>query len=123
MEIPKGHTAVMPYLILKDAAGFIDFTQTIFNASLTHKGMRDNTNVIQHAEININGSTIMCADATEQFVQANANMFIYVGNADDTYHRAIELGAKSVTELSNQDYGRTCGIEDKWGNVWWVTSI
>ena len=32
MTIPEGYQAVMPYLILKNAEGFIDFTEKVFNA-------------------------------------------------------------------------------------------
>lgn len=123
MEIPKGHTAVMPYLILNDATGFIGFTEHVFGASLKHKELRENTAIIMHAEIIINGSTIMFAQATEQFGEATGNLFVYVDNADDTYKKALSHGATTIMELSNQSYGRTCGVTDPCGNVWWVTSI
>lgn len=123
MEIPKGHTAVMPYLILNDAPGFIGFTENVFGATQTHKSLRENTTVIMHAEIVINGSTIMFAEATEQYSKVTANLFVYVDNADETYKKALTHGATALMELSNQSYGRTCGITDPYGNVWWITAI
>ena len=41
MEIPKGHQAVMPYLMVEDAAKFIEFTKDVFDAELTYRGERD----------------------------------------------------------------------------------
>jgi len=52
-----------------------------------------------------------------------ASLFIYVNNADFSYAKALELGCTSVMELSDQPYGRTCGVKDVFGNVWWITSI
>ena len=34
MNIPEGHQAVMPYLMLDDAAGFIQFIKDVFDAEI-----------------------------------------------------------------------------------------
>lgn len=125
MKLPKGHQIVMPYLMVKGALKFLEFVKTVFNAKLTtdmHKLREDGATVI-HAEVTIGGSTIMFTDATEQWREQTANLFVYVDNADETYKKAIDSGAISVMELSDQDYGRTCGVTDPVGNVWWITSI
>nr|WP_294943583.1 VOC family protein [uncultured Mucilaginibacter sp.] len=123
MEIPKVHQAIMPYLMLKNAAGFIEFTKTVFNADAGMQRMRDDVDTIMHAEIMISGSTIMFCQASDQWAVANANLFIYVEDADETYSLAIVNGAATVMGLSDQDYGRTCGVTDPFGNTWWITSI
>ena len=64
VNIPTGYQQVMPYLIVENAAAFIDFTQTVFGATLKEKHMRDE-HTIMHAEISIGESVIMLADATE----------------------------------------------------------
>ena len=123
MNIPKTHQAVMPYVIVDDAAKLIDFAKKVFDAALNFTELRDDTEKIRHAEIQIDGSTIMLADATDEWKQQPANLFVYVEDADDTYNSALENGATSLMELSDQIYGRTCGITDPVGNVWWITSI
>ncbi len=123
MNIPKGHQAVMPYLILKGAQSFISFTQKVFNAAVLSQHLRADQKTIMHAEIQINGSTIMFAEATEQFEPQNANLFVYVENADESFEAAKANGATVLMELSNQDYGRTCGVTDPTGNIWWITSV
>lgn len=125
MDLPKGHQVVMPYLMVKGALKFIDFVKGVFHAELTtsmHK-LREDGAAVVHSEVTIGGSTIMFTDATEQWKEQTANLFVYVDNADDTYKRAIDRGATTVMELSNKDYGRTCGVTDPFGNVWWITSI
>lgn len=123
MKVPEGYQTVMPYLIVNGAAKFIEFTKEVFNAieNKQRRSMRDE-NTIMHSEIRIGRSTIMFADSTEKFEQQTAGMFIYVENADETFNKAIDQGTKVVMELSDQDYGRTCGVKDPFGNVWWITS-
>lgn len=123
MEIPNMHQAVMPYLLLQNAAGFIDFTKSVFDAGVVMQKNHDQGNLIMHAEINISGSTIMFCDAPDEQRIATANLFVYVDDADKAYQRAVENGATTVIELSNQDYGRTCGVRDPTGNTWWITSV
>jgi PhnB protein len=123
MNIPKNHQPVMPYLMLDDGAGFINFTKKVFDAQLTYNKLREDNTTIIHSEIQIDGCTIMFCDATGQWKPQVANLFVYVKNADETYHIALANGATTVMELSNQDYGRTCGVTDPFGNTWWITSV
>jgi uncharacterized glyoxalase superfamily protein PhnB len=121
-KIPEDYQTVTTYLIIKDAASFIQFMQTVFNAEVVNKHMR-NENIIMHAELKIGNSMIMLADSTPQYAPANANLFIYVEDADATYKNAIDNGAATVTELANQSYGRSGGVKDSFGNTWWITSV
>lgn len=124
MKIPSGHQPVMPYLILHDAEEFIIFTKNVFNAAEVFKSYReDDDETIMHAEVRINGCNIMFADTTEDFEAANANLFIYVDDADATFQKALDNGATVVTNLADQSYGRSGGVEDPFGNVWWITSM
>ncbi|HEU5053930.1 MAG TPA: VOC family protein [Hanamia sp.] len=122
MNIPKGYQAVMPYLILKDAAGFIDFTAKVFHAQLMNKHLREDNQTVMHAEVNISGSVIMFAEATEQYPVQTANLFVYVDDADETYNVALHNAATSINEPADQPYGRSCGVKDPFGNSWWITS-
>ena len=123
MKIPNGHQAIMPYLMLESADKFIDFTTKVFDAKVTFKKFRDDTDVIMHSELQINGSTIMFCDSTDKWKTETANLFIYVDNADETYKKALSEGATTVMEPADQDYGRGCGVTDPGGNVWWITSV
>jgi uncharacterized glyoxalase superfamily protein PhnB len=109
MKIPEGYQQVMPYLIVKDAAGFMRFMENVFGAKEKFKMMRGE-------------SVIMLADSTDAFKPRTAGMFVYVEDADETYHKALNEGATSIMLPSDQEYGRTCGITDPFGNVWWPTA-
>lgn len=117
-----GHQTIMPYLIIKNAASFIEFAKAVFHMelqALTHHS----EGVIMHAELRNEGSTIMLADATEDFLPMPAGLFIYVHNADEIYQLALKNGAISIMEPSDQNYGRAAGVKDNWGNTWWITSL
>lgn len=121
MKIPEGYQQIMPYLIVKDAPGFMRFMENVFGAKEKFKMMRDEK-LIAHAEMSVDDSVIMLADATDEFKPRTAGMFIYVENADETYDKALAEGATSIMPPSDQEYGRTCGITDAFGNVWWPTT-
>ena len=122
MKIPEGYNTVMPYLIVTDAAAFKKFMESTFDAKEKMVVMRDNTDIIMHGEVTVGQSTIMFAQVTEEFKQAHAGMFIWVENSDITYQKALDLGSTSIMPPANQDYGRSCGVKDPFGNTWWITS-
>ena len=121
MNIPKGHNAVMPYLMMEDAAGFIEFIKAVFNAEMSQQDTRDG--IVGHCEAQISGGTIMFSQSRDQWTPQTANMFVYVENADETYAKAVENGAETVMPPDDQEYGRSCGVTDPFGNVWWITSV
>ena len=123
VKIPEGNQAVMPYLMLHGAEKFMAFAQEVFGASVSRDIHRQPDGSIMHAEIMINGSTIMCCDAKAPWQPSPANLFVYVKSADETYEKALAAGATSLMGLSDQNYGRTCGITDPFGNTWWVTNV
>ncbi|HTM66582.1 MAG TPA: VOC family protein [Flavipsychrobacter sp.] len=121
LNIPQGYQQVMPYLILKDPQRFIDFTARVFGAKGKTRQMKGDK--IGHAEILIGENCIMFGGSTEDWSVMTAGLFIYVEDADATYQKAMEAGAETVMELSDQGYGRTCGVKDPEGNTWWITSV
>ena len=121
LQLPEGYNTVMPYLIVKDALGLMQFLEEVFGAEEKMRVMADNGQ-LRHGEVLRNESCIMIAEASDQWTVQNAGMFIYVGNADDTYKKALAAGASSIMEPVNQTYGRSCGVTDPQGNTWWITS-
>jgi PhnB protein len=122
VNIPEGYQQIMPYLIVENASGFIEFTQKVFDAEETSKTMRTE-NVIMHAEIKIGNSVIMLADANKQFSPRPAGLFIYVDDCDAIYQKALNNGATTTTPPADQSYGRSAGVQDAYGNTWWMTSV
>jgi PhnB protein len=122
MKIPEGLQAVMPYLILHNAAGFIDFTRSVFGAVEIIRHVVEGGNGIMHAQVKIVDSTIMFADATDKWPVQTANMFVYVDDCDETYRKAIDNNAETIMQPGDQPYGRSCGVKDAYGNTWWITA-
>ena len=122
MKLPSGHQQVMPYLILEGVEAFIAFSKEVFGAKETFRRMRDEKKIM-HAEIQIGTVTIMIADVTDEWHTQAGGLFIYVDDADATYQKALQHGASSVMEMSTQDYGRTGGCKDPFGNIWWITTV
>ena len=121
LKIPEGYQRVMPYLIIKDAAGFMKFMHNVFGAEEKMKHMRDE-HIIMHAEITIGECVIMFADATGDYEPRTGGFFIYVSDADAVYNDAIAKGATAGSPMSDQPYGRSGGVIDPFGNTWWITT-
>lgn len=124
VNIPEGYPQITPYLVLPNAPAFIEFMQHVFDAEERYKVFRDEeSNVIMHAELAVVTGVVMVADATDQFKQQNAGIYIYVDDCDSRYAQALKHGATTVMPPADQSYGRSAGILDPFGNTWWVTSV
>ncbi len=91
VNFPADYQHVMPYLILKDAAGFMDFMQNVFDVKEKAKHMRGD--IIMHGEVLVGDSVIMFAEATDAFATTPAGLFVYVQDADTTFVHALAAGA------------------------------
>jgi uncharacterized glyoxalase superfamily protein PhnB len=120
MPLPKESPTVIPYIIVDNAASFIAFAEVVLGASVHELHMRDE-HKIQHAELSVGNSTIMCCDTTDEWQSSTSGVFVYVENADISFQKAVDLGAKVIMPLENKEYGRTCGVQDPFGNTWWLT--
>jgi len=50
------------------------------------------------------------------------NLFLWVDDADALVERAVSAGARLVTPVADQQYGRSGGVEDPFGLTWWITT-
>jgi PhnB protein len=119
MAIPEHYSPVMPYLVVSDAEGFIDFIRTVFNAE---EKLRVNTEdgSVMHCEYSINGGTIMFGQAGGEWPPFTCGMFLVVKDVDGLYAKGVAAGATGNQEPGDRGYGRAAGFIDKWGNQWWL---
>jgi PhnB protein len=122
MEIPKGHQTLMPYFIVDGADRFRDFVKAVFNAAITYEDTAPD-GTIGHCEARIGDSTIMFGGSGGPWKPRTSDLFIYVNDADEVYQKALNNGAATVLQPENKSYGRSCGVTDPFGNIWWITSI
>lgn len=123
MKNYKDQQTILPYLMLENAAAFIGFVQIVFNARVLLLNTGADKKTVLNAEIQIGHTVFLLSEAKDKYGKAVGNFFIYVDNADDTFKRAIYHAASIVTEMADMDYGRSGGIEDPFGNTWWITTV
>ena len=118
--IPDGYHTVTPVLTVEGAAKLIEFLKQAFDAKETYRLEGPNGSVM-HAQIKIGDSMVMLGEASEKCKPTPATMALYVENADAWYKRALNAGAVSEREPSDQFYGdRSAGVKDFAGNQWWI---
>jgi uncharacterized glyoxalase superfamily protein PhnB len=122
LSIPAGHQPLMPYLILRDAARFKTFVESVFAARETALSLREDGTIL-HAEVQLQGCTVMFGESSNTWPPRTAGLYLYVPDVDATFQRAIAHGAQSVMPVTGKDYGRSGGVQDPCGNVWWLTQI
>ncbi len=121
--IREGFHTITPYLIVPEAAEFIAFLKAAFGARERLRVPRPGSDLVMHAEVEVNGYIIELADSTEQVPPQPAELHLYVSDADAVYARALAAGATSVFAPLNQDYGdREAYVKDKFGNQWYIAT-
>ncbi|MYA59558.1 MAG: VOC family protein [Chloroflexi bacterium] len=121
--IPDGYTAVTPYLIVEDAAGFLEFLANAFGA-VERTRMPMGEGLIGHAEVEIGGAAVMLSDALPpDFPATSSQMHLYVEDVDAVYAQAVNAGAAAAAEPEDQFYGdRVARVVDPSGNRWFIAS-
>src|SRR5207237_8160538 len=76
-----------------------------------------------HCEVNNVNAMVMIGDVGDQ-TPATGQHFMYVEDADGSYKRAVQAGAKSIMEPSLRPWGEgeemllAAGVKDPSGNLW-----
>ena len=127
--IPEDYRAT-PYLICKNASEALNWYSRAFNAKEIVR-LADDSGKVMHAEIRIGFSPIMLADefmdmgykSPDTIGGSPVLILVYVENIDETYARAIKLGAKKITDVADQfDGDRRGNLVDPYGHVWILAS-
>ena len=128
--IPEGYHTATPYLIVKGAAGALEFYKKALGATELMR-FSGPGGCIMHAEIRIGNSVLMLAD---EFPQMGARspqtlggspvgIMLYVEDADARYKQAVAAGAKVVKPIKDQFYGDRSGtVEDPYGHQWTIST-
>jgi PhnB protein len=120
--IPEGYHAITPYLSVKNAGEFIEFTKNAFGAKEIYR-MPDDKGTIMHAEVQVGDSRFMLSEATDTNPPSQIMLHLYVENADEVFKQAVKSGAASLREPADQFYGdRSGGVKDKFGIQWWIST-
>lgn len=119
---PNNYSTVSPYLLVNGASATIDFLQHVFDA-VELRRFPDEAGRIMHAEVQIEDTVIMLADATEEWAPNTSYVHIYVRDVDVTYQRALEAGATAVqAPTKKDDPDKRGGVKDTGGTTWWIAT-
>ena len=78
---------------------------------------------IEHAEVRIGDSIVMLSDAGGKYPAMPGWVYLYVGDSDEVYRKAIQAGASSLMEPADVYYGEHVGgVKDPSGNIWWIST-
>lgn len=112
---PAGWGTVTPRIIAVGAEALVDFVKQVFGATGHYHPQAP-------AELKLGDSIIMISDAGIR-APMPACLYVYVADADATWQRAIDAGARSVESPSNTPYGDRRGVvADRWGNTWQIAT-
>jgi len=123
---PKGYHTITPNIVIRDAARAIDFYKKAFGAEETMR-MPGPGGKVMHAELKIGDSIVMLADempemgskSPKAYGGSPVNFYVYLGNVDAAWKRAVDAGAKVVMPLADMFWGdRTGRLEDPFGHSW-----
>lgn len=119
---PDEYNTVTSALQVDGAARLIEFMSKVFGATERMR-MPGPDGKVMHAEVELGDSVVMVADAMSEWPATKSSLYVYTQDCDETYRKAIEAGATSVTEPSDQFYGdRSGAVDDSWGNRWTIAT-
>jgi uncharacterized glyoxalase superfamily protein PhnB len=115
MKLPTGWHSLTPRIVVGDVAGLVDFLRGVFGAS-------GELHADRPAVMRIGDSVIMISAAGPRETMT-AFLYLYVEDADATYSRALQVGARSLEEPRDTPYGDRRGmVQDPWGNIWQIAT-
>ncbi len=122
VSLPEGYHTVTPFLVVNDANNFIDFLKNAFDAKEICRYNQGN-DLVLHAEVQIGDSRIMLSDAPEESNPMTYTLYVYVDDVDNIYQKALNAGANSLREPTDEFYGdRRAGVLDPFSNQWWIAT-
>jgi len=120
--VPDNYTAVTPWIISASSANLIMFLKAAFEAEeIPNSRITNEKGEIIHVVVKIGDAMVMLFDSREGWAPTPSFLNLYVEDIEKTYRQSIELGATSVTNITELWFGeKVCRILDPFGNLWWI---
>ncbi len=125
MHVPQGFATLAPYLIVRDAAGYLDFLVAALDGTHVGSSLRPDGTVangqVRFGE-GAQAATVMVGETRDGSDLSSIALYLYVANADAAVVRAVAAGAEPVMAVADMPYGdRQGGVRDRWGTTWWLS--
>jgi PhnB protein len=120
---PEGYNSVSVYIVTANAQRVIDFLKNAFNAAPLRRFDAPDGKIM-HAEVRIDDTVVMIADAGGAYPAFPVWLHVYVPDAQATYKKALAAGGVSVQEPAHKpgDPDLRGSVKDPCGNTWWVST-
>ena len=119
---PDGYASVSVYMMAENAERVVDFLRQTFDAKELRRYSRPD-GAIGHAELRIDDSVVMIAEASAEAPALPVWLHVYVPDVDAAYQRALGAGGVSVLEpIQKDDPDRRGAVRDPAGNIWWIST-
>jgi PhnB protein len=118
-----GFRTITPYITVPNAPELIDFVKQVFDAEEVFRGQGPAGGI--HCELRVGNSMLMIGGGGQgpswSGTARPTSLHVYVADCDATYKRALQAGAASVSEPTDQPYGeRSATVTDRSGNNWFI---
>jgi PhnB protein len=123
--IPRGFRTVTPYMIAADGDAMLAFAKQAFGAEEAFRAIGGAGGI--HAETRIGDTMLMMGGGIPgKPFNAKPNstaLHVYVEDTDTAYQKALQVGATSISEPQDHEYGeRGAGVKDPFGNYWYIAT-
>jgi len=129
--IPEMYDALIPSMVVRDAAKAIEFYKDVFGATELMRMNQADSPKIAHAELKIRNHVLMLGDECPQMgimaPQGSAppasSVMIYFSDVDAIFNKAIAKGAKATMPPMDMFWGdRYAKFIDPFGHQWGVAT-
>ena len=128
--IPDGYDALIPSMIVRDAAKAIEFYKDVLGATELMRMPYPDGQKIAHAELKIRNHVLMLGDECPEMgalapqqtgAPPPAGIMLYVDDVDKLFNKAVAKGAKSLMPPMDMFWGDRYGkFIDPFGHQWLI---
>jgi PhnB protein len=124
--VPRGFRTLTPYPVVQNADGLINFVKQTFGAEEVFRIPGSGGGL--HAEVRIGDSMMMLGGGGPGLAwkgESKPEAFhVYVPDCDAAYQRALDAGATSLKQPTDESYGeRSATVIDAGGNYWYIATF
>jgi uncharacterized glyoxalase superfamily protein PhnB len=123
--IPEGYNTITAQLSIDDAAKAIAFYEKAFGAEVRDRAPDPSGTKIWHASLRIGTSMIFVNDVFPDMggTPSQSSMWLYVADADASFKRAVDAGAKPAMPPADMFWGDRMGqVVDPFGQKWTIAT-